>query len=90
VNPGRRWFRVEPATLRKNLSNHSHRMKLLKHSLTALLVAPGLAMAHPGHAVLDPSAGAPHAGHEGELLLFVLPALAVCALAVRAYRQTRG
>ncbi len=42
--------------------------------LFSLLLLPALAQAHPGHSILDMSAGAPHPGHETawtSLLLFV-------------------
>lgn len=89
VNRVKRSFRIEAAILRNTSPTTPHPMKHLKSSLFALLAVPALASAHPGHSLLDPTAGGPHAGHEAEFLLFLLPALAVVALAVRAYRQSR-
>lgn len=46
-------------------------MKLAK-LLTAALLLPTLAQAHPGHTAFDLSAGMPHAGHVPEWLSLLI------------------
>lgn len=56
-------------------------MKRTAFFTAVLALAPALALAHPGHSVLDVSAGPPHAGHEAEFALVLLALLALAALA---------
>ena len=53
-----------------------------KSIAAALASIPVLAQAHPGHSVLDFTAGPPHAGHESELgTLLIATALTVTLFA---------
>ena len=55
----------------------------------ALLSLAALTQAHPGHSAFDPFAGQPHSGHEAEYLGFFCAALAVVAIAIRAWVKER-
>ena len=55
---------------------------VLTAALAALATTARPASAHPGHAVLDFTAGPPHAGHESELgTLLIATALTVALFA---------
>ena len=56
-------------------------MKRTAFFTAVLALVPALALAHPGHSVLEVSAGPPHAGHEAEFALVLLSLLALAALA---------
>jgi len=60
-----------------NLTRFTHRLVLL----AALALSPALAHAHPGHAVLDLSSGAPHPGHEAEIGTLLIGMLVLAAVA---------
>jgi hypothetical protein len=64
-------------------------MKLMTRILSLLLVTSFAASAHPGHSVFDMQPGM-HAGHEGEILLVILPLLGVLCFAVRAFFAKKG
>ena len=53
-------------------------LRKLLPALAAL--SPAIASAHPGHSVLDPTAGLPHAGHESELGTLLLATTLTVAL----------
>ncbi|MCE9609982.1 MAG: hypothetical protein K8R23_07210 [Chthoniobacter sp.] len=56
-------------------------MKRTAFFTAVLALSPALALAHPGHSVLDVSAGPPHAGHEAEFAVLLITLLAIAALA---------
>jgi len=56
-------------------------MKRTAFFAAVLALSPALALAHPGHSVLDVSAGPPHAGHEVEFGVLLISLLAIAALA---------
>ena len=65
-----------------HLQTNASNMKTTTLVCAALALAPVLAHGHPGHSVLDFTAGPPHAGHESEIgTLLVATALTVALFA---------
>jgi hypothetical protein len=56
--------------------------------MTAALLLPSLALAHPGHSAFDPTQ-MPHAGHEWERIVVIVAMVVVLAFAVRAVLKGR-
>jgi hypothetical protein len=53
-----------------------------------LALLPSIAAAHPGHSAFDVTV-TPHAGHSAEHLILLCGAIALLALAVRAFGKGR-
>ena len=75
-------------TLPSLRANPNRRMKntsirnLLPAIAAAAVLSPAIASGHPGHSVLDFTAGSPHAGHESEIgTLLIATALTVALFA---------
>ncbi len=64
-------------------------MKRLATISAVLALSPALALAHPGHFVLDGTSGPPHAGHEAEFAVLLLALLALAAAANGISRLVR-
>jgi hypothetical protein len=56
-------------------------MKRTAFLAAVLAVSPTLALAHPGHSVLDVTVAPPHSGHEAEFAVLLISLLLVAALA---------
>ena len=57
----------------------------------AAVLTPAIASAHPGHSVLDFTAGSPHAGHEAEMgTLLIATALTVALFAGARWLAARN
>ncbi|MEQ1858580.1 MAG: hypothetical protein ABMA13_01440 [Chthoniobacteraceae bacterium] len=61
----------------------------MKRFVLALLAAPTLLLAHPGHSTFDPTAGLPHAGHEAETFVVVGLIATGLLLSLRAVLRRR-
>ena len=82
------YFLVSAPT--KNTCMKNHPLRSIATAMTAGLGTANLASAHPGHPVLDFTAGPPHAGHEAQIAtLLVATALTVTLFAGARWLSNR-
>ena len=74
------YFLVSASSENTYMKNHP--LRSIATALAAGLGTANLASAHPGHSVLDFTAGPPHAGHESEIgTLLIATALTLALFA---------